>query len=283
MPTVQEQFLQLIANSKKVTELPEALGFSNDDYIPVYNASTQKLVKVKKSNIVFSGEPITTITGLTDTPNSLIGQGSKILVVNEAQDAFEFKDLAAVQGVTSEIIATALGYTPANDSEVVKTVNNVAPDVDGNVNIEGLTAPTSQTGTLIDLSTATPNPYNYVTPLSATLYTYQNPSIGVYRPIKINAATEPKVTNSVSVTAGSFIAGKSYRITTVGTTDYTAIGAASNTVGVSFNATGVGSGTGTASLNATKISGSEFLSNINMEMIVDCMDGTNVRYFFLAI
>ena len=47
-------------------------------------------------------------------------------------------------------------------------------------------------------------------------------------------------------TAGNFVIGRTYTILTVGTTDFTAIGASSNTVGVEFTATGVGSGTGTA-------------------------------------
>ena len=50
--------------------------------------------------------------------------------------------------------------------------------------------------------------------------------------------------------AGSFSTGLTYIITSVGTTNFTAIGAASNTVGVSFVATGPGSGTGTASITA---------------------------------
>ena len=46
--------------------------------------------------------------------------------------------------------------------------------------------------------------------------------------------------------AGRFMIGQSYTIVFVGSTDFTAIGAVSNTVGVTFTATGVGSGTGTA-------------------------------------
>lgn len=49
-----------------------------------------------------------------------------------------------------------------------------------------------------------------------------------------------------NVTAGSFVASKEYTITSVGTTDFTLIGAVENKVGVKFTATGVGSGTGTA-------------------------------------
>jgi hypothetical protein len=55
----------------------------------------------------------------------------------------------------------------------------------------------------------------------------------------------------IAQTAGSFNVGTSYTIKTIGTTDFTLIGAASNTVGVVFTATGVGSGTGTATPNNT--------------------------------
>jgi len=50
-----------------------------------------------------------------------------------------------------------------------------------------------------------------------------------------------------TVDAGYFVIGKSYTITMVGTTIWTAIGAVSNTLGVSFVATGAGTGTGQAS------------------------------------
>lgn len=49
------------------------------------------------------------------------------------------------------------------------------------------------------------------------------------------------------IVAGNFQVGVSYTIISIGTTDFTAIGASSNTVGLSFIATGVGSGSGTAS------------------------------------
>jgi hypothetical protein len=53
-------------------------------------------------------------------------------------------------------------------------------------------------------------------------------------------------TSGVVVTAGAFVVGQTYQITTVGTTNFVAIGAASNTVNVTFVATGAGTGTGTA-------------------------------------
>jgi hypothetical protein len=50
------------------------------------------------------------------------------------------------------------------------------------------------------------------------------------------------------VAAGSFVIGNSYQISTIGTTDFTLIGALSNTVGAKFIATGAGTGTGAALL-----------------------------------
>lgn len=50
------------------------------------------------------------------------------------------------------------------------------------------------------------------------------------------------------VAAGSLSAGTQYTIYSAGTTDWTAVGAASNLTGVTFTATGAGSGTGTAIL-----------------------------------
>jgi hypothetical protein len=52
------------------------------------------------------------------------------------------------------------------------------------------------------------------------------------------------------VAAGSISAGTLYTIYSTGTTNWTAIGAASNMTGVTFLATAAGSGTGTAVVNS---------------------------------
>jgi hypothetical protein len=57
------------------------------------------------------------------------------------------------------------------------------------------------------------------------------------------------VTIAATANATALVSGATATILTVGTTDYTLIGAASNTVGVSFTATGAGTGTGTVTLN----------------------------------
>jgi hypothetical protein len=52
-------------------------------------------------------------------------------------------------------------------------------------------------------------------------------------------------------TAGLFVVGRYYKISSLGSTNFTLIGAASNTVGLVFQATGVGTGSGTAYLART--------------------------------
>ena len=70
---------------------------------------------------------------------------------------------------------------------------------------------------------------------------------------------------AATITAGSFVIGRGYKILTVGTTDYTLIGSADNVIGTKFVATGVGTGTGTATevlvLNKTNSSNPSTASN----------------------
>jgi len=59
-------------------------------------------------------------------------------------------------------------------------------------------------------------------------------------------ALAPIQQTGATVNAGSFIVGNQYSILSVGSTDFTLIGASANTIGVIFTATGVGSGSGSA-------------------------------------
>jgi hypothetical protein len=61
------------------------------------------------------------------------------------------------------------------------------------------------------------------------------------------ALAMPMVSGPSSEAATATVAARVYTILSVGTTDFTLIGAASNTVGLRFTATGVGAGTGTVS------------------------------------
>jgi len=67
---------------------------------------------------------------------------------------------------------------------------------------------------------------------------------------------------NVTVVAGSFTIGSIYTITSVGTTNFMAIGASSNTLGVTFTASGVGSGTGTATTTTSYTVDSDTYNNL---------------------
>lgn len=58
---------------------------------------------------------------------------------------------------------------------------------------------------------------------------------------------------STTVNATALVVGYTYTILTVGTTNWVSVGAASNTIGVSFVATAVGTGDGTATWNSNII------------------------------
>ena len=78
----------------------------------------------------------------------------------------------------------------------------------------------------------------------------------------LNNGTAFRVTNTTAqlVTSGAFIVTATYIIQSIGTTDFTLIGAASNTIGLSFVASGAGVGTGKAyRVNSLGLSGSVVL------------------------
>ena len=97
--------------------------------------------------------------------------------------------------------------------------------------------------------------------------------------------------NNPTVNAGSFVSGQWYEITTAGTTSFTGIGAAANTVGTIFQASGVGSGTGQARARATLTTatntaagattgGGGFTMSVSYNMTCDLRAGTTVCLTF---
>ncbi len=68
----------------------------------------------------------------------------------------------------------------------------------------------------------------------------------------LEAAKRSFKTDPAAISGANLEPGKTYIITTAGNTDFTSVGASSNTAGVSFIATGTATGTGTATLNNDK-------------------------------
>jgi hypothetical protein len=78
--------------------------------------------------------------------------------------------------------------------------------------------------------------------------------------------------DAIAIAATALSASTQYVIETVGTTDFTLIGAASNTVGVVFTATGAGTGTGTAKPYVTTATFTA-VYNADRDLVVKVRDG----------
>jgi len=76
-----------------------------------------------------------------------------------------------------------------------------------------------------------------------------------------NVVTVTQNAHGYLTNAGSFVVGQQYKIVSVGSTDFTLIGASSNAVGTVFTATGVGTGSGTASIVWVAFLGATALNN----------------------
>jgi len=95
----------------------------------------------------------------------------------------------------------------------------------------------------------------YVTPVTVGGLVLNGPykiqsAAGTQYSIYASSVATLTANTSTNTVGGSFVVGNTYEIVSVGSTSFTSIGAAANTVGVIFTATGVGSGSGTARLVA---------------------------------
>jgi hypothetical protein len=93
-----------------------------------------------------------------------------------------------------------------------------------------------------------------------------------------------RISDHIEVSAGSFVIGTEYTIASVGTTDYTSIGASANTVGAAFTATAAGSGTGTVETDITSILGGvlDFRLDWNKIEAMKYNDGVSEPYISAA-
>ena len=123
----------------------------------------------------------------------------------------------------------------------------------------------------------------YVTPVTVGGLVLNGPykiqsAAGTQYSIYASSVATSTANTSTNTVGGSFVVGNTYEIVTVGSTDFTLIGAAANTVGVIFTATGVGSGSGTARLVAEYA----FATTTGSSIVTTYFDnhGFNVGDFF---
>jgi hypothetical protein len=211
-------------------------------------------------NVKITGGALGKFIGTDGTGNlsfNTVGEATNVLYVsksgNDANDGVSLNTAkltiaaaAAIATSGTTIFVKAGDYTEANPMSLAARVTIVGD------NLRAVTVrPANRTQDIFWV-----RPGCYITGI--TFRDHLHPSAAVAFPPSGAGfvSTSPYVQNCSSiasavretVTAGSFVTGYSYKILSVGTTDFTAIGAASNTVGVQFTATGPGTGDGTAYL-----------------------------------
>jgi hypothetical protein len=183
----------------------------NNNY---FKALTNNITGVSPSltSLVWQVVPYIAVNQLSGVNSSIVGQGVISLYKKDLDNNY-----ALIDTITSPIPSTGENF----GSSIV---------FGNNVMYIGAPGYNNGVGRVYQL--------NYKT---ITLATTQ------YNPVGSTAINSGVTTSRIlSVSAGSFVIGTTYTITSLGNTDFTAIGSTANTVGVTFIATNTGTGTGTA-------------------------------------
>ena len=93
----------------------------------------------------------------------------------------------------------------------------------------------------------------------------------------VHVGTTAPNASPASTAATALVSGTVYQILTIGTSDFTAVGASANTVGIVFTATGTTTGTGTVSGQQGVEKGEQWLDTTNSLYVMKVYDGTGWR------
>jgi len=252
---VRFQITDTVGGASPVNLLGESgtmLG-TGDPYIVVVDSPGGTEIVLSDDTPVTPGDVLTTLDQFyTVTPVFDISYilGGYRAIVSNGGEGFAIDN-------TITILGTEVGgVSPAND--ITLTVNTINEE----------SAPYGAITDVIAAGSVPSNPSQYylkvVSPTQFAVYSdplMEVPVSGIdfgfvgftTAIAKTTSSTGNLITLPILTNAGSFEIGKTYQIVSVGTTDFTLIGAASNTVSVTFVATGVGSGTGTANLAVSEL------------------------------
>jgi len=188
---------------------------------------------------------------LTEEELDLIAPGKIGFSIEYTSDNALFEpvfvdDNAGARGIIDVVDSIMPSFT---DSEVLTIpTGQVSPRVSSTLNTDASDLHTFQitmdnfTGT-IETSGATDTDGNWY---SINTDVVAESDVYVYTVEGYHPYIQFTFTEGTNITAGSFTIDNEYTIETVGTTDFTLIGALDNVVGIVFTATGVGAGDGTA-------------------------------------
>jgi hypothetical protein len=211
---------QLFGVSEVVTQDFTGLVAVGKGKMPDYSTGVTQLVD---TNLVFyssNGTSWNQVPSLTPNGfNGVTSDGTVAIAVGEQGAIYYSENGANWLGVTEASVISVNGST--NQINITSTVGlNVNDTIKFNENFGSI--------------------------LSNVVYYVK--TIDSPTQIKISDTLGGVVKQLVNITAGGFVNGTTYIITSIGTTNFTLIGAPSNTIGITFTATGPGTGSGTANI-----------------------------------
>jgi hypothetical protein len=264
--------------SSLLSIITTALTSQSTTLVPAPNSGITASIFVKTGNY-FETLPIT-----VPENTAIIGDELRSVTVSPAISLM----LQCTATAISSNLVTVNSTSQFADQTAVQFVNPSIASVIGTANYYGFGGITPGTTYYVVGSTITPTQFK-ITASTGTYYSVSGTNItatGTAATFNVTPAADGTYTVTVAygginyligdtirilssklgiaaTTAGLFVSGFQYTITSVGTTDFTLIGASSNTVGLRFIASGIGSGTGTATTTANDITIT--LSTVNVD------------------
>ena len=223
---------------------------------PTYSSTARTLASAQTySDAVFA--PVHTVYGSVATTTSGSGTGATFTVVRKGT---KYAAVEIVSGGTDyerldtiTIAGTNLGgLSTANDITLTITAVNTTTGAVLAYEYDG----TAAGGNFIAVSSGSRDVNR-----SANGTTWTSSATALPSTSNWNSLASGKLT--IVESAGSFVVGRAYVITSLGSTLFTAIGATANLVGVHFVATGAGLGTGTATPIANHLVCVSSSTNVN--------------------
>lgn len=202
-------------------------------------------------NVVFNPP-----NNVTFTVSGLITGEDRVLVTNDSGTASIDKDqlslnTSLVGAAESSVVVTTAIPSDTPSSGTIRVVNDSGFDI--------FLPYTSFTGSTFTLD-------------GTFVFNGTNETDSATAGVNVYITYIDQLADATALTAGNFVIGTEYVITSVGTTDFTLIGAIPPTVGTVFTATGAGTGTGQAKPYNTTASFT-VVYNANRNLFIRVRDG----------
>lgn len=217
------------------------------------NCSGNIYYRTAGATVTIIADPVT-VQVTTATGIGIPVGGTRVhLEASDGTGPFPYNETVTITNSGTTATVSHTGHGMATSDKVV--IRGASHQLNNGVHSITVTGVDSYTYTMT--SAPGSNPTGTIKSTFVALNDLVNATTGIASTSRVYSSAQPikgwaRKNTRTLITAGSFVTGYWYTIVSIGTTDFTSIGASANTVGVIFRATGAGTGTGTAANTAYK-------------------------------